>query len=270
MKQTIRRAPMLVVGLVLLVTAASPASASQAKQIKVFFLNMGVQAPAMGRVLFVSNPAQNFFSISVARMTPGTYDVALDGALVDTLRVNSKGKGVLLHRSILNPKRGPFIPLPYDPRGGQITIESNGEALLEGDVPETPEENQQKVEIESNLTNLGVVSGEAKANFEASFGRMQFEVEIENAPPGTYDLLVDGVNVGKITVGVDGDGRIEFDSMPSVGSDDDQGDNEGTLDLLLTFDPRGKNVEIQQNGVDSFSGIFPLTGGAEEDEGGDD
>src|SRR5437899_10537604 len=113
-------------------------------------------------------------------MTLAAYVVSLNGSLVDTLEVNFRGKGTLLHRSIFSPKHGSFIPLPYDPRGGQISIESTGAALLEGDVPETPEENAQKVEIESNLANLGVVSGEAKANFEATFGRMQCEVETEN------------------------------------------------------------------------------------------
>ena len=277
MRPILRLGSMIALGLILQAAALSLASANQGHQIKVFLLNMGVQTPATGNVLFVSNQSQNLLKISVSKMTPGTYDVALDGAIVDSLKVNSKGKATLRHKSVLNPKKGPVVPLPYDPRGGQISIESHGTPLLEGEIPETPEENEAHVEIESDLTNLGVVSGEAEAEFETSSGRMQFEVELEDAPTGAYDLLVDGVNVGTIHVGIDGEGKIEFDSMPSVndddqGDDDEQGDDDdqGELDLLLTFDPRGKTIAIEQNGTALFSSVFPLQGTTGDDGDDDD
>lgn len=266
MRLKTHRGTQLALGLLLVATTVNPAVAGVGNQIKSFFLNTGVQTQARGKLHFVTNPAQSFFSISVSNMAPGTYDVALDGAVVDTLSVNSHGKGTLLHRSQLRPKRGAISPLPYDPRGGQVSIELAGTMLLEAEVPETPEEGTQKVEIESELANLGVVSGEAKAEFEELFGRMQFEVELEDAPTGTYDLLVDSVIVGQIHVGIDGEGRIQFDSVPAGGDDeDDQGEG---LDLLLTFDPRGKSIEISQEGVADFSGVFPLQGPG--DDGDDD
>ena len=261
-------------GFALTALLATPALAGSGhgSQVKFFLMNTGVQPAATGKLLFVSNPAQSMMKLSVSKMTPGIYDVVLDGAVVDQLTVNSKGKGQLRHRSLLASKKSTGSPIPYDPRGAELAIASAGTALLEGDIPETPAEGQEHVEIEAELTNLGVVSGEAEASFEARSGRMQFEVELEDAPPGTYDLLVDGVKVGDITVGPGGEGEIEFDSVPSVGDDDDdQGDEEGGgLDLLLTFDPRGKEIVIGQAGVAQFSTIFPLVGSGDDDQGEDD
>ena len=248
------------------VAFASPVLAGNSNQVKVFFLNTGVQAKAVGKLLFVANPAQSNVKITVARMAPGTYDVGLNGAIVDTLKVNAKGKGTLQHRSLPATKRSAGVPIPYDPRGGQLTVLAGGTVLLEAEVPETPEESEQKIEIEADLANLGVVSGEAEAEFESVLGRMQFEVHTHGTPAGTFDLLVDGVKQGEFTTGVDGDGKIEFDSMPSSGVDDD-GESEGGLDNLLTFDPRGKTITIAQGGTDVFSSVFPLTGSEGDDEG---
>ncbi len=45
------------------------------------------------------------------------------------------------------------------------------------------------------------------------------------------------------------------------------------MDLLLTFDPRGQTIEIQQAGATDFSGTLPATppvsGETGDDDGGD-
>src|SRR5262245_24068570 len=248
-----RRAALLAAGTILACTIASPLFASPQRQIKIYFINSGVQAGATGKLLFVENPAQSFVKIKVTGMTPGPYDVMLSGAIVDSLTVGADGKGSVTHRSKVNPRHG-NSPLPYDPRGGAFEIQAAGIALLTANVPGTPAEAQQKTRINIVLTNMGIQTGaSANATLVSRFGRMQFEVEMDGALPGTYDLVVDGVKKGEIVVDAAGSGEVEFDSQPSTDEDDDN-----SLDLLLTFDPRGRMITIMQ-GLDlNFSDPFPM------------
>ncbi len=281
-----------IVALAFAVLATPATAASQKNQIKVHFLNMGVQPNAQGKLMMIENKAQTSFKIQVKQMAPGTYDVVLNGAVVDTLSVGPTGKAQVTHRARNKGKKA-GASLPYDPAGGQVEIQAAGTAHLEADIPSTPEEACEKIEIEVALDNLGVVPGEAEAEFEEHFGLMEFEVEIEDAPPGAYELLVDGVKVADIEVGIDGRGEAEFASQPSGHDDDgdhpddgdddgDEGDDDGdgdhhgesighdgdgedgdddgdALDLLLTFDPRGKEITIVQDATVLFSVLFPLT-----------
>jgi hypothetical protein len=87
---------------------------------------------------------------------------------------------------------------------------------------------------------------------------------------------VAGSNVGQIVVGVDGDGEVQFDSVNGTSVTEDDGDgSEDSMDILLTFDPRGQTIEIQQLGVTDFSGTLPDappaggTGDDDGDQGGD-
>jgi hypothetical protein len=241
--------------LVLVAAGIAPAHAGSGHKnlIKIYFLNTGVQPQAGGKVQFMQNPAQNQFKIKVSHMTPGVYDVVVNGAVVDALTVNPDGCGKVQYRMhFKNHRMGG--PLPYDPRGAEVGIQAAGVILLEASVPSTPEEAFEKIEISTELVNLGVISGTARAQFKMKFGRMQFEVEMNGAIPGTYELLVDGVKKADIVVGADGHGEVEFDSRPS--SDDEDGDD--ALDLPLTFDPRGASIVIQQAAVADFSGTLPL------------
>ncbi|HET9481034.1 MAG TPA: hypothetical protein VFP98_04690 [Candidatus Polarisedimenticolia bacterium] len=253
MKIPLRVTAALSIALLALVALATPAQAASKKNLtKVFFLNMGVQAGAHGKLMMIENRAQTFFKINLKRMAPGTYDVVLNGAIVDTIIVDASGEGQLRYRHRTRGK-GAGTPLPYDPSGSEIAIQAAGIAILAANIPATPEEAFLKTEIVIDLTNLGVAPGHAEAEFEARFGRMEFEVEVEDAAPGVYELMVDGVKVADITVDASGRGEVEFDSRPST---DDDGDD---LDLLLTFDPRGKSISVMQNATDLFSATFPMT-----------
>ncbi|HET6373920.1 MAG TPA: hypothetical protein VFG76_11475 [Candidatus Polarisedimenticolia bacterium] len=235
----------------LLAVAGSTAFAKPQNQIKYYFLNSGVQPKAAGKIIMVSNPAQTFFTIVVSHMTPGPYDVVLNGAVVDVLSVGANGEGKLTHRSSKNGKPG-GTALSYDPRGGDLAIMATGVELLGAVIPLTPAEAQAKVEVEIDLANMGVGAGSAQAELTARFGRMQFEVQLDDAAPGTYDLLVGGVKVGEVVVGAGGTGHVDFDSRPSSDDDDDG------LALLLTFDPRGQQIQLMQGGAAMFAAMFPL------------
>jgi hypothetical protein len=257
MKRLTRITTVSCAGLLALAALALPAAAASQKNLtKVFFLNLGQQPAARGKLMMIENKAQTFFKIQVKHMEPGDYDVVLDGAVVDTLAVDATGKARITYRQRVKGSNA-GSPLPYHPAGSLIEIQAAGTAVLAAHVPATPEESFEKVEIEIDLANLGVVAGEAEAEFEERFGRMEFEVELEGVPPGSYELLVDGVKVADIEAGASGEGEVEFASHASMDDDDDDGSSD--LDLLLTFDPRGKVISIVQAGVELFNATFPLT-----------
>jgi len=238
--------------LVLLLVALPATAAAHGKKnlIKVFFLNMGVQPQAQGKLHMIDNKAQTFFKIKVNHATPGDYDVLLDGAVVDTLTVDPNGHGALHYRE-RHRGRHAGAPLPFNPAGGQLEIAESGTTVLSATIPATPQESFERIHIVTELSNLGVVPGTAVADFKEHFGRMKFRVEVEGAAEGTYDLMVDGTKQAEILVDATGRGEVEFDSRPST-DDDDEG-----LDLLLTFDPRGKSIEVMQAGSGLFSAMFP-------------
>jgi len=243
----------MAVGGLLLAAAATEASASPRNQIQVFMINTGADPDARGRILFVENRAQQIYMIKISDMDPNvsTYDVVLDGVVQETISLNAEGVGRIRHRARLKgPSPG---TLPHDPRGGTLEIAAMGTVYLTADVPTTPAESHQLMELRLDLTPAAGVTGSAEAEFRSRFGRMKFEVELDGVAPGLYDVMVDGVDMGDIEVAATGQGEIEFDSRPST--DDGAGDD---LEVLLTFDPRGRNIEIQQGGVVLFSGIFPL------------
>lgn len=250
MKQTTRKNLLLVVPMMLMISAAS-AFAKPQNLIKYYFLNAGVQTAAQGKIMFVTNPAQSFFTISASHLTPGPYDIVLNGVVVDTLTVKGDGTGKVFYRSIVTGKHS-GTPLPYDPRGGDLAIQAAGVEMLGATIPLTAAEAQAKTEISIDLDNLGVGAGTSEASLVSRFGRIQFDVVVHGAAPGTLDLLVGGVKEGEIVVNANGNGKIQFDSRPSSG-DDDEG-----LAELLTFDPRGQQLQLMQAGTEMFQVTFPL------------
>jgi hypothetical protein len=96
------------------------------------------------------------------------------------------------------------------------------------------------------------ISGEGLAKYEDFPGHMEFEVGVEGLPDGSYNLFVGMMNRGDFEV-AGGYGKIEFASPAEDGH------------RLLTFDPRGKQIDVQDDeGVvlSSFDKMF------EEDDHG--
>jgi len=227
-------------------------------------LNSGAQPSASGKINFVQNQnkTQSSLTISVRGVKGGIpYDVVVDGVVKDQISVGASGRGKVVHRS--RSRGSAARSLPYDPRGSTVQIASDGGVILSAEVPETGEECDQLIEIPLDLTPAPGVTGEASAEFKTRGGRIKFDVQLEGVAAGTYDLVVAGATAGQITVaGDDDDGEISFDSSPTTESADEPGEEEGgegedEMDLLLTFDPRGQLIEIQQAGVTLFSGTLP-------------
>lgn len=111
--------------------------------------------------------------------------------------------------------------------------------------------------VTSHLANTGVLPfATAEARWRDKGDSTDFQVEIEDAPAGSYALHVDGVFEGTIVVGALGQGEVEF---------------EAPLDPpkpLFDFDPFGALVEVFDGGVAIFSDVFPSGGGAPGPGGG--
>lgn len=95
---------------------------------------------------------------------------------------------------------------------------------------------KQRIRVE--LVNTGALpAADGKAEFRLKKrNRMRFKVEVEDLTPANYDLVVGGVVVGVLDVRQQADGDIEaelqFDTKSQPGK------------LPLTFDPRGKLIEV--------------------------
>lgn len=94
------------------------------------------------------------------------------------------------------------------------------------------------------------------ADFKERPDRTEFSVEVEDMADGSYRIIVGGVDRGELVVSM-GIGETEFRSPAEEGK------------VLLTFDPRGQQVEVHDvQGVVLTSGDSVFSGG--DDNGGDD
>jgi hypothetical protein len=196
---------------------------------------------------FQQRSSKSRFDLKVKNVAPGDYTVLVDGIDRGTLPA-PKGKGKLSWSSEPSAKKE---LLDFDPRGGIVEIEDAGGILFVGPVNgEVDGVNSCTFsETESPLTPqppAGAGSGDSRLRIRDDC-RRDFDVEIEDVPVGDYDLFVDGILRGTITVVDMGggviEGEIEFTTEP------DEAD-----ELFLDFDPAGALIEVEQGGTLFFSG----------------
>jgi hypothetical protein len=184
----------------------------------------------------------------VKKVIPGDYTVLIDGIDRGTL-IAPKGKAKLVWSTKSSSKK---LPLDFDPRGGIVELERLEGVFFLGSVNAQVEGVSKCTfsETESPLTArpaAGAGSGDSRLRIRDDC-RKDFDVEIEDVPVGDYDLFVDGIPRGTITVVDLGggviEGELEFTTEP-----DEAGE------LFLDFDPAGALIEVEQNGTLFFSGI---------------
>ena len=100
------------------------------------------------------------------------------------------------------------------------------------------------------------INGSGHADFEERPDRTEFSVEVEDLPDGNYRILVGGVDRGELVVTMS-IGETEFRSPVEIGK------------VLLTFDPRGQEVEVHDaQGAVLTSGDGVIDGGGDGGGGG--
>ena len=106
------------------------------------------------------------------------------------------------------------------------------------------------IEIEADLINTAVLPGaKDKAGWEMNTQHVEFSVEIEDVPVGSYTLKVGGIEEGNIETFEmhDGEvfGHIEFRDPEVSGR------------KHLDFEPRGQKIEVRQGDVVILEGSLP-------------
>ena len=189
------------------------------------------------------------YKVEIEDVPAGDYDVYVNSIAVGTLTVDGKGNGEIEFDTEASP---PKLPLTFDPRGQTIDVLRNGEVYFSsvmlakiGGVNSC--NNSESVKT---LVSTGV-DGDAHAEARYKTGgecEREFDVEVEDLPVGSYDVLVDGVFRGSINV-VDSTsgtrGELEFTS-----------DSDDSNKLPLNFDPSNKTITILQGGTTFFSDSF--------------
>jgi hypothetical protein len=107
------------------------------------------------------------------------------------------------------------------------------------------------VEIEVDLDNTGVLpAAKGEAEWEMNSQRVEFSVEIQDVPVGSYPLKVAGVQVGIIEAFEmhmgDVYGHIRFRDPESYGREH------------LDFEPRGNKIEVFQGENIILKVDFPM------------
>ncbi len=195
-------------------------------------------------------------SVEAEDLADGNYRIFVGGVDRGGLIV-SFGIGETEFRS---PVEAGKVLLTFDPRGQLVEVhDGQGAVLTSGDVVIGDGgdnggggDNMDfgTTEIDVDLTNTGVyplASGDARLRPEVD--RTDFSVEIEDVPVGDYDLRVGGEIVGVITVTMQQDGSIEgeleFRNPVEPGK------------TLLDFDPRGKQIDVQDGSTVILETFFP-------------
>jgi len=94
------------------------------------------------------------------------------------------------------------------------------------------------------LESTGFIPGAGgEVSFRIKMNSIEFEVEIENVPAGSYPVDVNGAEQGQIEVNPSGKGKLRF-------SDPQKEDW-----LALAFDPRGLLIEVR-SGVEVILEVF--------------
>ncbi|MEN8261832.1 MAG: hypothetical protein ABFS02_14920, partial [Pseudomonadota bacterium] len=187
----------------------------------------------------------------------GDYEVFVDGLPRGALTIK-RGRGKARFRS--SPGGNDQL-LDFDPRSKQVDIIQAGEVFFSGTM-KADASDALGCGLEETEQALASTGEDADADAEAEFRvdddcEREFEVEVEDLPVGDYDLFVDGVNRGTISVVDTGSGikgEIEFDSDP---------DNN---DLPLNFDPDGATIEIKQGATVYFTDVFNVIPGGNTDD----
>jgi len=165
------------------------------------------------------------FEVELEGAAPGSvHDVLVDGVVVDQITVASSGRAFLKFANFSDDVGAVPFPdnFPGVTAGSVVSIGDQASGILSvADYEEThPPDGQTagSVEMEANayLHGDSFAYGEAGYEIETEHGvtRQEFKVEVEQAQPGVYEVQVDGVAVGEISVDGRGKGRLKLATHP--------------------------------------------------------
>ena len=235
-------------------------------------LPTGVFPDASGDVEYKQRPGRAELEVEVEDLPVGEYTLQVGGITRGIIQVRAEDDGDTKGEiEFSSPQDDDDLLLDFDPRDQIIDVLQGTTVVLTtiapavGTPPGSGQGNPPAFggdDIDIDLNNDGVYpDGEGEADLDFEDDRVEFEVEIEDVPVGSYTLLVGGVERGQIQV-VTGDddteGEIEFVFPATPGT------------LLLDFDPRGQLIEVFEQTTRIFSADFPLVDDDDDDDDGND
>jgi hypothetical protein len=249
-----RRSTLLPILAVIAGLLCAPAAfAKDASKLQIRLLQVGTDPDIAGSMRFQGSAKGNRFVVSVTGAEANS-DTTLRVGGVDRLTLRANGGGGVKF-SFRSPAGGSSVPLNFDPRGELVEVVQGGVQL--SNTLASGSSGGGSVSEDVSLMNTGTIPGASgHARIREKRGVVDFDVEIEDVPNGSYDLFVGGVDRGDIVVS-GGEGEIEF----SDGGDDDD-------ELPLTFDPYGALVEVKQGATVILTGNAVGGGGGGGGGGG--
>jgi hypothetical protein len=196
------------------------------------FANPGFEPAAAGSVKGAFKATGAKLDVKLTGLTPtNAYQLVVGGVAQADFVAGTSGKAKLKFQN----KAGKPATLDFDPRGKSFAIVAGTNVVL-ATVYSGPGESEGSAAYEETaLTPTALApGGSGRAVFREKAGQQEFEVELEDAPPGVYDLLVDGLPRTSLTVAADGTAGVKFASSADPG------------EIPLDFDPRGKGVDVVQ------------------------
>ena len=236
--------------------------------------NTGAFAGSSAKSDYEQRADRTEFTITTRDLPVGPFDLLVDGVFRGQFQSSSTPIGNEGRIRFRSPIEEGKLLMDFDPRNKRVEIKQGSLVFLSSvmsqedntpDVipPGTPEfGNAEYVLVMDNIAAPASAHGDAELELRSD--RVQFEVELEDVEIGTYDLYVGNIHRGMlVNQGLEGelDAKVEFRYPVESGKE--------TLD----FDPRGREVRVELDGVVVFSGQFtefPQTEFNDEDEDGDD
>jgi hypothetical protein len=201
-------------------------------------------------------------NLKLAKLAPGTYEIHVDGALIETLIPNPAGNAKLSLRT--HPGKGKSKAhnkkgmLSMDPRRKLIEVKQSDVVVFSGpmlaQIPNLNDCGMGDQTVTPMVLDPGqsVGAGEVTTGVDESCDPI-FGVAVSNLPVGDYSLFVDGADVGMLAVADDGmggtSGELRFDANPEVDDPD-----ELPLDFPVVS---GSLVEVMQGATLFLSLTLP-------------
>lgn len=238
-----------------LLTFAGGGSSTAPTSVEETLSSTGLDADARGKAEFeIDDRGRRKFSVEIEDVAEGVYELWVGGVLRGSIEAESDDdeiEGEIEFES--GDDDSDELPLDFDPRGLLIEVKNGSGTFFShnfgsgngGNGTSAPQ-----VKVELPLFNTGTAVG---ATAEMKFkrdddGDESFEVEVEDAPTGSYELWVGATQRATIVVeNTDSgtEGEVEFEDSPKSGH------------LPLDFDPRGELISVVRDGVTYFQRLLP-------------
>jgi len=245
--------------------APAPALAKEASKIQISLDPLsGPVANGRGpRLRTQFMPGMAVVQLQAKGLAPDTeYLLLSDGLEIIRFTTGRNGQANL-KLDLLQLTAGDFAAAPVDPRGTFVSI-NDGVVDVFGGWLYGPVANDPSRVLVNESTFLApdavaAPSGNATADYMMTPNRKaKLRISLIGAPPGDYEVWVEGLLVGSMTTNPAGNATADFRSDAPRGNANANGNGKpkkpGKVKLPLDFDPRMAWIELRMAGVPVFAG----------------